>query len=120
MLVRLGEDRDGHGEGAVEVHHPHYEEDSPEDDTPVPVHHHCDKSRNHCQCHDGLADHHASWPVSHLVKQWVWQGGIFGDILVGDDQGHCGGHHATQEEEEEQACLPDLIYQYDFIFYSKN
>ena len=110
VLVRLGKDCDGHGDGTVEVHQTNNEEDPPEDDTPVLVHHDCDKSRDHCQGHEGLTDHHSCWPVSHLIKEQVWQGRIFRDIFIGDDQGHCSGHHAAQEEQEEQASLPDLIF----------
>ena len=109
VLVRLGQDCDGHGDGTVEVHQANNEEDPPEDDTPVLVHQDCDKCSDHCQGHEGLTDHHSCWPVSHLVKEEVWQGWIFRDILIGDDQGHRGGHHAAQEEQEKQASLPDLI-----------
>ena len=54
-LVWLGEDCDGHGDGTVAVHQPHYEEDPPEDDAPVLVHHDRGEGGDHGDCHDGLA-----------------------------------------------------------------
>ena len=109
VLVWLGEDCDGHGDSTVEVHQPNNEEDPSEDDTPVLVHQDCDESSDHCQGHEGLTEYHPCWPVSHVVKEEVWQGWIFRDTLIGDDEGYSGGHHPAQEEQEEQASLPDLI-----------
>ena len=58
VLVWLGEDCDGHGEGAVVVHQANHEEQPPEDDAPVLVHDNCGEGCEHGHCHDGLTDHH--------------------------------------------------------------
>ena len=109
VLVWLGEDCDGHGDGTIVVHQANHEEQPPEDDAPVLVHDNCGEGCEHGHCHDGLTDHHPCWPVGNLAQDNIRQGGILWHILIGYDQGHCGGHHPTQQEQAEQQGLPHFI-----------
>ena len=100
LLVRLGENSDEHGEGAIVVEDAEHEPDPAEDDQTVLVEHDQHHCRNQTDGQKILAHVQPPFPVGEIIQDNVRQWLDVGNPLVGEDKACCGGQEASAHEEK--------------------
>ena len=108
--VRLGQDRNEHGEGSVVVKDTKDEPDPPQYDQPVAVtEDHADR-QDEVDNQDHLTHVQAVGLVGDVIQHHVRQGGgVGGDPVVGHRQAQGGGQEATQQEQSTDHSLQRLL-----------
>ena len=96
--VRLGEDRDEHGEGSVVVEQPQEEPDPPEDDESVMVEDDNTNCDEDIDDEDDLAGCQTPGQVLHVVQDLIREAKGVGHMVMGQGEADGGGQEPRQQE----------------------